>query len=159
MTKLALFDLDGTLSNDSARQQMYQEKRWAEYFSYDAQMADPVWPEGRALYEEMIRDGYYVGYLTARLYRNHQASVDWLTLHGFVNPESVILRLESEHTVRPPQFKARVVADLLRSGKWDNVVLIDNDPLVIECVSEEVGPAHAFHATWSSRESSRVVEV
>ncbi len=159
MPKLALFDLDGTLSNDDHRQHLYQQQQWADYFSYDAQMADPVWPEGRALYEEMILDGWDIGYLTARRERNRQASVDWLTLHEFVNPDSVILRPEADANIRPPKFKAIVVEDFIKHSLYDAVVLIDNDPLVVERIRADLGEEFVFHARWGSRESFRHLEV
>jgi hypothetical protein len=150
MTKLLLWDLDGTLSDDSQRQHHYLNKNWSEYFSYDAQMADPVYPQALALYNEMLASGWTMGYLTARLERNRQATVDWLILHGFENPDGAIMRPEEDYLIRPPRFKSMVVGNLLSSGHYDDVVLVDNDPLVVERVSDDLGSAHVFQAMWDA---------
>lgn len=148
MTNLLLWDMDGTLSDDRQRQHFYQEKDYVSYFSYEAMMADPIYPEALALYHEMQRDGWTMGYLTARLERNRPATLDWLTKYELVSPETAILRPEEESSTRPPRFKSRIVCQIIESGKYNRVVLVDNDPLVIERVTEDCGDEHVFFADW-----------
>lgn len=148
MSKLLLWDLDGTLSDDRQRQHLYQEQRWAEYFSYEAQMSDPVYPEARALYEEMKSQGWEMGYLSARLERNRPASFDWLTKHGFDNPHRLYLRPEADSIIRPARFKAAVLEDFIDFGGYDFVVLVDNDPLVADRIRTTLGEQHFFFASW-----------
>ena len=158
MTKLLLWDMDGTLSNDGHRKDLYLNKQYLEYFSYDAQMADTVYPEARALYNEMKADGWVMGYLTARLERNRPATTDWLTLHGFDSPETAILRPEADHIVRPPRFKAVVIGDIIEHGGYDQVVMVDNDPLVVERIAADYGDEFVFHADWDQHPETASIQ-
>jgi hypothetical protein len=140
--------MDGTLADDRQRRHFYQEKQWDKYFSYAAIMADSVYAPARALYEEMKSNGWAMGYLTARLERNRQATVDWLMANSFDNPHTAILRPEESADLRPAEFKTAVLADLLASERYDSVILVDNDPLVVARVTEELGSHHVFFASW-----------
>jgi hypothetical protein len=148
MTNLVLFDMDGTLSDDTQRQHLYLEKRYTEYFSYDAQMSDAPYPEGRALFDAMQVDGWVAGVLTARLERNSLATFHWLQRESYVLGGPVILRPESQHTVRPPVFKSSVLRGLIESGEYEHVILVDNDPLVVAQVTADLGSEHVMFADW-----------
>jgi FMN phosphatase YigB (HAD superfamily) len=148
MAKLALFDLDGTLSDDSARQHLYLEKRYKEYFSYEAQMSDPTYQQGRALFYQMVDEGWDIGYLSARLERNRDASRDWLTRERYPHPERAMLRPEEMSDTRPPEFKSHIIGEIIRSGEFEKVVLVDNDPRVVERITADHGEEHVFFADW-----------
>ena len=148
MKKLVLFDMDGTLSDDRQRKPLADAQDWDGYFSYDAQMADAVYGHGRALYEEMLFNGWEIGYLTARLERNRLATVDWLTRFGFINPGRAILRPELLSAYRPPRFKSLMVGALISLEEYDEIVLVDNDPEVVERVAADHGDRFTFFADW-----------
>lgn len=149
MTKLILFDMDGTLSDDRQRHHLYLNGEFEEYFSYQAQIADPPYEAAVALYDEMVnRKGWVPGYLSARLERNRPASVDWLTINGFANADSIFLRPEELSHMRPPRFKSLKVGELIDTGRYDSIVVVDNDPLVIERITEDHGAGYAFFADW-----------
>lgn len=148
MTKLVLFDMDGTLSDDRQRAHFAQERDWVNYFSYAAQMADPVYPQGRALYEEMLGKGWEVGYLTARLEQNRTATVDWLVKNDFQHPERAILRPELYSFMRPPRFKSRTIQGLRETMQYDEIVLVDNDPEVVQRITDDHGARFTFFANW-----------
>lgn len=150
MAKLLLWDLDGTLADDRHRYHLYEQKRFSEYFAYDSIMADGVYMDALALYSEMKSHGWQMGYLTARLERNRQATVDWLTKHRFDNPETAILRPEEWVDFRPPRFKSEVIGRFIESGEYDEVVLVDNDLKVVQRIAEDHGEEHVFHADWDN---------
>lgn len=147
MTKLVLWDFDGTMSDDRHRRDLYHEKRYAEYFGYEQQMADPPYPEAMALYAEMKLEGWEMAYLTARLERNRPATEDWIRKHG-LDIGAVFMRPEAMNLVRPPKFKSQIVGRLIASGEYERVVLVDNDPLVVERIKEDHGEEHIFFASW-----------
>ena len=157
MKKLLLWDLDGTLSDDRQRQHFYQTKQWEKYFSYQAQMSDPVFPAARALYDELKSSGWDMGYLSARLERNRQASHDWLKLNNFDRPDKLMLRPEELSDMRPPQFKAGVLKKLIESNEYDCVMLVDNDPHVVNFIRKVLGDEHIFFADWGSEHTASSV--
>lgn len=150
MKKLLLWDLDGTLSDDRHRQLAYHEKRYLDYFAYSAMMSDPVFPEARALYDELKSAGWEIGYLTARLERNRDVSEAWLKMHNFDHPERVMLRPQELAHMRPPQFKVGVLRSFIQSGDYDAICLVDNDPLVVDHVRAELGEDYVFFADWGT---------
>lgn len=154
MTKLLLWDMDGTLSDDRHRQKYRDEGDYEKYFDYDAMMADPVYEEALALYREMKLDNWEMGYLTARLERNRPATVDWLTRNGFEKAESAYLRPEIYSRLRPPKFKSMLVGQLIESKAFERVVLVDNDLEVVRRVTEDHGAESVFFAEWGVEDPS-----
>lgn len=148
MKNLVLFDIDGTLADDRHRYPYVLAGDYEQYFAYDNLMKDPVYVAGRALLEELASLGWDIGYLTARLERNRPATVDWLREQGFPDGVHLFLRPEADIEVRPPRYKATIVADLLKYSGYEDVVLVDNDPHVIARIVEECGERHAFFAAW-----------
>jgi hypothetical protein len=157
--RLCLWDIDGTLSDDRHRSHFYEAGNWEAYFAYENQISDPVYPEALALYQEMKASGWTMGYLTARLERNRPATLDWLRINDFDNPDSAILRPEDLSSMRPPRFKSEKLAQLVLSGDYEDVVLVDNDPLVIDRVVEDLGSEYVFHASWDQNPITRSLHV
>lgn len=152
MINLVLFDLDGTLADDRHRIEAYKEGRFDEYFSYENQMSDPVFEQGRELLRCLQEQGWVVGYLTARMDRNHRASLDWLSANGFPESEWVFHRSAEYAHLRPPEFKSLIVGALIASGEFNSVALVDNDPEVIAKVSADNPYCCTFHATWDQEQ-------
>jgi FMN phosphatase YigB (HAD superfamily) len=155
VSRLTLFDMDGTLCDDAHRYPLYLAQDWAGYFGDVEPLKDPVWPDGKAIYDEAVERGDDIYVLTARLERNRWVSEEWLRQNGFDKVKEIILRPEEEHDVRPPQFKAQVVKLLSESGVWDEVVLVDNDPDVVEAINASLGTEYTYHATWDSKAAAK----
>lgn len=150
--KLALFDMDGTLSNDTARKPAYEAKDWPKYWDRDAMLSEPAWPEAEARVNALLDAGWQVGVLSARLDElNREVTETWLTSHGFyLTP--VFLRDEQHRELRPPEFKLLVLEQANAFEIYDEVVLYDNDIEVVNLITEKMGPEFVVHATWESAE-------
>lgn len=148
LPRLALWDMDGTLANDSHRAPLYIRGAWSEYWNRDQVMKDPLFPQAEAWLRSFESQGWQIGILTARLDRhNRESTEEWLTNKGIVaNP--IFLRPDAFDWMRPPEFKTLVVKNLIVSGAYDRVVLFDNDPEVVAAVRAECGEKTAVHCTW-----------
>ena len=148
--RLALFDLDGVLCDDRARRELALSRRWDAYFR--AIPDDGVWAEGRALYLAEQAKGTDLAYLTGRRYSHSAITERWLARHGFDTSVPLIMRRDFIDWQRLPEFKARVVSDLMADGTWAQVTLYDDDPAVCAAVQDCVPGAHAVHCTWHIKE-------
>jgi hypothetical protein len=148
LIRLALFDMDGTLSNDTHRQDEYRAGKYSRYWDKDLIMQDPVWQVAVDKYHELESEGWTMGILTARREDyNIETTHAWLEEHGLY-PNPIILRPNYLAYLRPPQFKTVVVQGLLRLPEVTDVVLYDNDALVVEAIQSNVGGQHVVHCTW-----------
>lgn len=155
MTRLALFDLDGTLSDDRHRVQHVLDGDWKTYFEPERVGADTVLDEGMALVKKYQRAGYVIGYLTARRHVLRQTTEDWLDLNGF--PQGRLYMKEWEEKRPAANFKADTLRHLLSLNVFEEVVLFEDDPETVAHVNNTTG-AHAIFITYYVKEKAMVKE-
>ena len=153
--KLALWDLDGTLADDSHRVDHAIARRWTQYFDPYKVANDSVIEEGRDMLLDLYEDGWGISYLTGRRNTLFDTSSNWLDYHGFPNPEQIKMRTFAED-MPLADFKVMVIGDLLSTRNYDEVVLFDDDPEVIRLVRETYGSKVAVHCTWRIKPKSLV---
>lgn len=158
MAKLALFDLDRTLADDTHRIQYALDKEWADYFDIDRMRADPVSTEGRSAVRRAQLMGFEIGYMTGRRIDRYEVSSEWLFMGGFPNPERIIMR-SFEDKLLLAEFKLRRLTEIIESGRYDAVVLFDDDREVVRLVHEAHGIAAAVHCTWLPKPEAMVNNV
>lgn len=147
---LALWDMDGTLSNDAHRQALYVPGIASDYWLPENMAKDALYPEALAGVQDHIDHEWQIGILTARLESyNRECTEEWLRINlpGF-DFDPIILRPDELAWMRPPEFKLGVVRQLLASGEFETVVLHDNDPYVISAIHKNISEVHAVHRTW-----------
>lgn len=153
--KLALFDIDGVLANDTHRVDHALNRNWDKYFDKNLMASDGVWEQGRSMIEDKRAEGFTIAYLTGRRDDRREVTEDWLLENNFPWGR-VIMREWDYYDLRLAELKALVVGKLVDSGKFEDVVLFDDDPEVIQEVQEEVGISHAVHCTWHVKQKALV---
>ena len=138
---LAVFDLDGTLS-DTRHRLHHLERRpkdWDAFF--DAAGDDPPLATGVALALQSARE-CDLAYVTGRPERCRQATLDWLAAHG-LPPGELLMRRASD---RRPARVAKV--GLLRRLARSRVVAVcvDDDAAVCDAYAREGWPV--LRADW-----------
>lgn len=140
---LALFDLDGTLT-DSRHRQHYLERRprdWKAFFA--AAPDDPPLAEGVALLLRSAQE-CEIGYLTGRPENCRRDTLAWLDRHG-LPPGRLWMRRNDDR--RPARHtKLDVLRTLARSQEIR--CLVDDDELVCAC---EKDGFPVIRATWAAR--------
>ncbi|WP_425307263.1 HAD family acid phosphatase [Ammonicoccus fulvus] len=145
---LAVFDLDGTLTDTRHRQRFVETKpkQWDRFFAGAAD--DGVHAEGRAALEAAVEAGCEIVYLTGRPQRLRRATEQWLRDHGF--PEATLIVRRDGDRRSAVVFKIRELAKLAEGRQV--AVFVDDDPDVIAAVrgrSDLV--AEAVLADWQPR--------
>lgn len=153
--KLALFDIDGVLANDTHRVEYALDRNWFKYFDKNLMANDGVWEQGRDLLEDKRAEGWTIAYLTGRRDDRREVTEDWLLDNDFPWGR-VLMREWGYYHLRLAELKAKVIAKLIASGRFEDVVLFDDDPEVIRVVQEQVGPQHAIHCTWHIKQKAMV---
>jgi beta-phosphoglucomutase-like phosphatase (HAD superfamily) len=111
-----IWDLDGTLSNDSARAHFVEVEQgrardWRSYF--DAIDTDPPIAASMEVLRAMHAAGIRVLFLTGRPEYTRDKTVRWLRANGLTEYDALLMRPEGEH--RPAGFfKADAVRALRR---------------------------------------------
>lgn len=147
MRVLRLIDIDGVLADDRHREQFSINKQYFQYFDKVRMANDSVWPQGKALVEELLADpNNDVAYLTGRREDRRQVTEDWLDLHGF--PVRRLVMRSFAQNAPLALFKRDYIQERMTSGIWDLVVLYDDDPEVIRVVQTDIGPESGIHCTW-----------
>ncbi|GGT13369.1 phosphatase domain-containing protein [Streptomyces purpureus] len=140
---LAVFDLDGTLSNSAHRQHFLERspRDWDAFFA--AAPDDPPLPRGVTLCLAAAEE-CEVLYLTGRPERCRQDTVDWLAAQGL--PEGRI-HMRRNHDRRPARHTKM---DILRRLARDREVrmLVDDDELV--CDAAEQAGFRVVRARWGA---------
>lgn len=166
--KLALIDLDGVLADDRHRVPFALQKNWPEYFNKDRIFSDPVWPEGRALVEEKMAEGYTIEYLTGRRSAVRDVTEAWLDSNGFprarVNMREADWYRNGQLVPGAPtwpkftlsEHKVAFMQRLVDLGPFEQVVLFDDDPEVVRSVKFQIGVDNAVLCTWSVKPEAMV---
>lgn len=134
MRNIALFDLDGTLADDTHRVHHVLAGDWAAYFTPDLMIQDSVLDGGRVIMSQYQDMGYEVAYLTARRHVTRDVTERWLDQHGF--PLGRLTMKEWEETRPAANYKADYLDYLTRLDQVGDVVLFDDDPEVVRHVNE-----------------------
>lgn len=153
--KLALLDIDGVLADDRHRVHYAIVRNWYSYFHPELMARDGVWPQGRALYERLLRQGYQVSYLTGRREDRRGVTTLWLLANGFDTRHAVRMR-STAISLPLANLKAERLRELIEGGDYREVVLFDDDPEVVRLVHEQLGPQHAVHCTWHVKQKSLI---
>jgi hypothetical protein len=145
MHRLAYLDLDGVVCDDRHRVEYALARDWYTYFGLMDR--DTVWPNGRALYENILLAGLDLAYLTGRREDTRRVTEKWLKKHGFDHDLPLIMR--AEHDRRPlAEVKAGIVAETLHV--YDEVWMYDDDPHVIASCASVPG-VRTSHCTWYTK--------
>lgn len=150
--KLALFDMDGTLSDDRHRRPMYIPGQYSDYWKRENMLADPVFPQATKLIDDLREQGWTIGILCARIDSlNTEVTKEWLEENDILY-DRMWLKPDKSKGMTPPDFKQGVMNDLINNSDYmyDKVVLFDNDPEVVARVSADSGSDHVVHCTWES---------
>lgn len=150
--KLALLDMDGTLSDDRHRKPLYIPGQNSEYWTRENMLADPLFPQASRLVDDLREQGWTIGILCARIDSlNTAITKEWLAEHD-IDYDYMWLKPEGSKGLTPPEFKEGVMSKLLNGEvhSFEKVVLFDNDPLVVARISDKLGPEHVVHCTWDT---------
>ncbi len=148
--KLALLDMDGTLSDDRHRKPLYVPGQYSDYWDRDQMLADPAFPEALRTIEDLRAQGWSIGILSARSAKhNVGVTKEWLADKG-ISYDYMWLKPEESAGVAPQEFKTDVMRQLIHqyAHLFDKVVLFDNDPRVVHQVATHLGSEHVVHCTW-----------
>lgn len=134
--QIAIFDLDGTVSDDRHRAHHVEDSDPPDWDSYYAGIVDdaPV-PGAVALYNILVNAGIAVHVLTGRKEMYREPTTSWLQVHKFrIHPTRIHMRADDDRR-RNPVFKRQVIEELLAEG-YDIQLVIDDHPGVAEAVSD-----------------------
>jgi len=150
-TKLAVIDLDGVVADATARfakaeevKQAYVAQMQEEFsFSDERGATDTYWhtvfsPEHVPLdtliagvndaLNTLLRSGYHIVFLTSRPQRMAVATLEWFSLHVFVEREcGFIFKAPAFQYVKTVVWKAGMVQTLAAFYGADEVVFIDDE--------------------------------
>ncbi len=145
---LAVFDLDGTLTDTRHRQRFVETtpKQWDLFFAGAG--ADGVHDEGRAALETAVDAGCEIVYLTGRPSRLRRVTEQWLRDHGF--PEATLIVRRNGDRRSAAVFKIRELARLAETRQV--LLFVDDDPDVVAAVRARPElVAQAVLADWQPR--------
>lgn len=154
--RLALFDIDGVLANDTHRVEFALAREWDDYFRHDRVEADEVWPEGRDALDAEVARGDALAYLTGRREDLRTVTEKWLAEHNF--PQAPLYMRPINVKVPLANLKTDVISQILATGVYSSVVLYDDDPEVIRLVRETLGEDAGVHCTWHVKQKALVKE-
>ena len=143
--RLAMVDIDGVVADDRHRVHHAMSRAWGDYFSLMPR--DGVWPQGRELHDAVHVTDWDLSWLTGRREDTRPMTRDWLQRHGFDHRAPLIMRKLHDRR-KLPELKALIVREALYV--YDEVVLYDDDPLVIEAVQSVPG-ARAVWCGWHTK--------
>ncbi|MGN9790417.1 phosphatase domain-containing protein [Streptomyces sp. OZ13] len=138
---LAVFDLDGTLSDAGHRQHLLERKprAWDAFFAAAPQ--DPPLAEGVALCLKAAQE-CEVLYLTGRPERCRKDTVDWLAAQGL--PEGRIFMRRNDDRRPARRTKLEILRQLSRDREI--TMLVDDEELV--CQDAERAGFRVVRAVW-----------
>jgi hypothetical protein len=153
---LALLDLDGVLANDTHRVKHALHKEWEQYFDKDKILIDAVWPQGRALADQLLAaPDVEIAYMTGRREDLEAVSTLWLNTHQFPRGK-VYTRPFSAAGIPLANFKSNLITSIKARRPDLNVVLYDDDPEVIKQVRKDHGFEAGVHCTWHIKQKALV---
>lgn len=156
--KLAVFDLDGVVFDDSHRVAFALAKNWGEYFTPTRVLADPVFDMARTLIRIMQEDGWEIAYLTGRRNDIRPVTEKALDLAGLPMGRLTMRDYpEPQGKLRLAEYKVNVLRDLMNTRPdLEDVVLFEDDPEVVRFTQEQLGSSHAMLCDWHIKEPAMV---
>ncbi len=138
----AVFDVDGVLSDATARQHYVRRDRrdWDGFFS--AAGEDPVIEATQVLVDH-LDPGLVVVLLTARPTRVHEITVSWLHRHE-IRWDLLIMRPDGDR--RPSTDYKRDAVRALAGGGFELRLAFEDDPRNITMLRDEGVPAVYLHS-------------
>lgn len=112
--RAAIWDLDGTLSDDRARAHFVEveagrKRDWKSYF--DAIEEDPPIAASIAILNALHASGVRIVFLTGRPEHTRERTLRWLRANGLTEYDELLMRPRGEFRAAG-EFKAEVVRDL-----------------------------------------------
>ena len=152
MARLALFDLDGTLSDDSERAQFFIQGQPTEYWDRDKMLADPIFPGAFNLIRGLESVDTHIGILSARQDElNRKVTQQWLDSFD-LNPAYVILKPKRFSYMKPEEFKCMKLASILADDEFTDVVFYENERGVVDYINARLPGEHAQWVEWNQTE-------
>lgn len=149
LKKLLLFDIDGTLADDTHRVHHFLSGDYASYFK--SAKADLPLDTGIRLAQKYAGDSdYEVQYLTGRRLDMYEDTKAWLWKNYLPNWGKITMRGFADRDVLA-NYKVGVLKNAINGGEFASVNLIDDDPEVVRVVNETFGEGTATLATWYSK--------
>jgi phosphoglycolate phosphatase-like HAD superfamily hydrolase len=133
ITRVILFDVDGTLANGDHRYHLYEGRdsdSWAAYIA--ACIQDSPYTEVQWLnYIISQQPNVYIIVLTARSESGREVTEKWLMAHGIIYDE-LIMKPEDEAIVKVKDhdFKERILDELILQNKKPFMVFEDRKSVV-----------------------------
>ncbi len=127
--EIALFDLDGTLADNSHRQSLVtgSKKDWDAFF--EAQVFDTPNQAVVGLFRALeISEQYDLIVATARPERYRAVTLDWLAKHG-IKPFKLVMRIDGDR--RSDEIIKREILQNLRCEGLDPLFVVDDRSSVV----------------------------
>jgi hypothetical protein len=154
-TKIAYFDLDGTLADRRHRSSYYLPDGrvdWAQVYAPENVIKDPLLDTGYAHYQQLAAEGAEIYYLTARKERNRPATAQWLADHGFP-AERLVMKPDTEArhgSVWKLAWLETLIAERGQEGL--TIVVIDNSTQLLADLNrrarKDCWPVETILADW-----------
>ena len=154
--KIAFFDIDGVLADDTHRVEFALVKKWNDYFNIDRVKSDGTWDQGKAAVEQAEKDGWTVAYLTGRREDLREVTAQWLSDQGF--PDGALYMRPGSVRIPLANLKADFLERVSKTVEDVQVVLYDDDPEVARLVSDRLGADAMMHCTWHVKQKALVKE-
>ena len=154
--KLAIFDLDGTLANDSQRTPFAVQKRWTEYFNNDRMLADLMHSDGRVFFDwfhDVLE--WDTIYLTGRRYNREATTRAWLKEHDFPRLP-LFMRQNNSHGEVLADFKVRIIKQFHELWDIEEFIIFDDDEAVIAAVQKIWGEKSGVLCTWQPKPEAMI---
>lgn len=135
---VALWDMDGTLADDSHRKEHYLAQDWGQYFSFKNIIADPLLTPARLLIAQQMLAHTRVFIVTARREQNRKATEHWLEKHKLHENIPVFMRAKNDSR-SPSEFKVSAVEYFLAQPEVGNIEFYENDDSVVEALNAQFG--------------------
>lgn len=143
-TKAAIFDLDGTLINSTARfdraKKLHPSQAGDEYWlcALDPDQVHLDTPiEGMAeLVQQYDRNDWQIIYLTSRPTRMQGVTFGWLEAHDFPVDTAVLVTRPEEERRRTPVWKKDTILEILADNPFTDLLFLDD-----ECSTIDLAPA------------------
>lgn len=152
--RLALFDIDGVIANDTHRVHHALAQAWPLYFDPKTMAGDTVWEQGREAIAAEQAAGSVIAYLTGRREDLRPVTSTWLEENGF--PNGVLFMRPKAVTIPLANLKTQVLRSLIDSGQYESVVLYDDDPEVVRLARTHFGEDVAVHCTWHVKQQALI---
>ncbi len=123
-TKLCICDIDGVVADATARFAVAEEVKQA----YMRQMLDTLIAGVNDALNTLLQAGYHIVFLTSRPQRMAVATLEWFSLHVFVEREcGFVFKAPAFQYVKTVVWKAGMVQTLAAFYDASEVVFIDDE--------------------------------